>query len=293
MKNIKIKILLGAVVLLGFANFFVWVEVFGLGGGELEVVFFDVGQGDSIFIETPEGHQVLVDAGPSGGIILEKLAGEMPFWDRTIDWIVLTHPDYDHLRGFLDVLDRYEVKNILWTGVSKETKTFERWMEKIEQEKSQGANVFIAKRGQVIKTGDALFYVFHPFENLEGVSGEKGSNGTSIVMKLVFGENSFLFLGDIGKKEEASLLVRSDSAVSLSAQVLKVAHHGSKSSRDEGFFEVIAPEIAVISVGRDNSYGHPSLEVLQDLEKFGINILRTDEKGDIKITASGSGLFIK
>jgi len=289
MKNTKIKILLGGVVLLMFTNFFVWQEVFGLGGGELEVTFFDVGQGDSIFIETTEGHQVLVDGGPSGGRILEKLGDVMPVWDRSIDLIVLTHPDSDHLRGLLDVLDRYDVENILWTGVSRETGTFEKWVDKIEKEQT---NIFIAQRGQVIKAGDAQLYVFHPFESLAGVSAEKGSNETSIVIKLVFGDNTFLLLGDISKKEESALLVRSDSAVSLSAQVLKIAHHGSKYSSSQQFLGIVSPEMAVISVG-NNSYGHPTQEVLNNLNEFGINILRTDEKGDIKITANGSNLFIK
>ncbi len=224
---------MGAVVVLVVMNVFVWNEVFSQ-RGELEVVFFDVGQGDSIFIETPQKHQILIDSGPSGPVMLEKLSNQMPFWDRTIDLIILTHPDYDHLRGFLDVLDRYEVENILWTGVLRETKTFGKWVEKIAAENT---NIFIAERGQVIKAGDALFYIFHPFENLEGVLAEKNSNETSIVAKLVFHKNTFLFTGDIGKKQEQALLPRSDSVVNLSAQVLKVAHHGSKYSSDIGFLE--------------------------------------------------------
>jgi len=282
-KNTKIKILLGSVVILAFANFFLWQEVLNI-DNNLEVTFFDVGQGDAIFIETPEGHQILIDGGPSSKV-LEKLASEMPLYDRSLDLIVLTHPDYDHLRGFLDVLDRYEVKNILWTGVLRETNVFGKWVEKISKE---NADIFIAERGQIIKAGVSRLYIMHPFENLEGELAEKNSNGTSIVAKLVFGENTFLLTGDISKKEEGQLLVRSDSAVSLSAEVFKVAHHGSKYSSDLGFLELVNPLVAVISCGKDNSYGHPHPEVLKNLEKFGIKILRTDEKGDIKITADGS-----
>lgn len=288
MKNTKIKILLAGVVLLVFANFFVWKEVFGL-GGNLELVFFDVGQGDSIFIETPQGHQVLIDGGPSGEGILEKLSGVMPFWDRSLDLVVLTHPDYDHLRGLLDVLDRYEVENILWTGAVKETNTFEKWLEELEAENS---DVFIAERGQVIKASSALFYIFHPFENLEGVSAENNSNETSVVAKLVFGENSFLLTGDIMREQEQDLLARSDSAVSLAADILKVPHHGSKNSGYKGLAEVLEPEIAVISCGKDNKYGHPHPEVLSNLEKFDIKVLRTDEKGDIKIVSDGNNFKI-
>lgn len=255
----------------------------------LEVVFFDVGQGDSIFIETAQGHQILVDGGPSGERVLEKLAGEMPFWDRSLDLVVLTHPDYDHLRGLIDVLDRYEVESILWTGAIRETQVFERWQEKIIEEK---ANIVIAERGQVIKAGAALFYIFHPFDSLEGEFFEKGSNETSIVAKLVFGENTFLLTGDIMASQEQDLLVRSDSAVSLAAEVLKIPHHGSKTGGSQGFLQILNPKLAVISLGKDNKYGHPHKEVLQGLEKFGITVLRTDEKGDIKITASGSDFTI-
>ena len=289
----RIKIMLGGVVLLVLANFFVWQEVWGLGGGVgggLEVVFFDVGQGDSAFIKTPDGHQVLIDSGPSGPLILEKLAQEMPFWDRTIDLIVLTHPDYDHQRGFLDVLDRYQVENILWTGGTRETKTFLKWLEKIEQE---NANIVIAQKGQQIRVGDSQFFVFHPFESLEGVSVEKKSNESSIIMKLVYGNNSFLFTGDVSKDEEEELLVRSDLPIGIGVDVLKVAHHGSKTSNSKQFLGIVNPEFAVISAGRDNKYGHPAEQTLNSLQEFAIKVLRTDELGDIRITANNSGLLVK
>ncbi len=275
-------------LLLVLANFFAWQEVWDL-DRELEVVFFDVGQGDSIFIETPAGHQILIDGGPNGGVILEKLGNEMPFWDRTLDMVVLTHPDSDHLRGLLDVLDSYKVENILWTGVLKETKTFGYWLEKLEAEQ---ANIIIAQKGQIIKAGKSQLYVFHPFENIEGQSVDKGSNESSIIAKLVFGENSFLFTGDISKKQMDQLLVLSSLSVGPGADVLKIPHHGSKTANNSAFFQVIDPKIAVISCGLDNSYGHPDEQVLQNLNGLGITILRTDLQGDIRITADGSNVVI-
>ncbi len=270
------------------ANVFVWKEVLSF-SNKLEVVFFDMGQGDSIFIETGQGHQILIDGGPGGERILEKLSGEMPFWDRSIDLVILTHPDYDHLRGLLDVLDRYKVENILWTGVKRETKTFEKWLEKTEVE---GANIFIAKTGQRIKAGKAQIYILHPFWSLEGEMFERSSNDSSVVAKLLFGQNTFLFTGDISRKVEEDLLVRSALPVSLAAEVLKISHHGSKTANSREFFEVLQPEIAVISCGKDNKYGHPQLEVLSNLREFGITILRTDELGDIKITTNGTNLKV-
>lgn len=286
--NNKIKILLGLVVLLVFANFCIWRFIFGL-SSELKVIFFNVGQGDSIFVETPQGHQVLIDGGPDGGRVLEKLSKEMPFWDRTIDLLILTHPDSDHLKGLLGILDRYKVENILWTGVQRETEVFKRWIEAIRKEK---ANIVLAEKGQKIKAGEARFYVLHPFSSRAGELLEKGSNETSIVLKLLFGENAFLFTGDINRGVEKELLARSDLPAGIGTDVLKVAHHGGKNASSQEFLELAGAKVAVISCGKDNSYGHPHKEVLQALEEFGIKVLRTDEKGDVEISADGRDLII-
>lgn len=204
--------------------------------GNLEITFFDVGQGDSIFIETPAGHQILIDGGPSGQIILEKLDRTMPFWDRTIDLVVLTHPDYDHLRGLNDVLEKYKVQNVLWTGGEKESKTFDYWLNALEQEKKEGAKIYLARRGQTVKAGQAQLYILYPPESLAGQSVEKWSNDSSIISKLIFGENKFLFLGDVSQKIADQLLPVSALPVSLGAEVVKVAHHGSKYSSSAPFF---------------------------------------------------------
>ncbi len=279
----------GLVVLL-IANFFAWRMAWDLAGpGRLEVVFFDVGQGDAIFITSPQGRQILIDAGPSGPKILEKLGAEMPFWDKTIDLIILTHPDYDHLRGLLDVLDTYKVENILWTGVLWETETFKKWQEKIKQEE---ANIVIAQRGQRIKLStsevDSL-EILHPFESIEGQLFEKNSNDSSIVARLTFGNASFLFTGDITKKVKMAILQTGDD---LAVEILKIAHHGSKTSSAPEFIKTVSPQIAVISCAKNNTYGHPHPDVLATLEKFGITVLRTDETGDIRILSDGSNLSI-
>lgn len=268
-------------------NVLAWIAVLQMSRSRfLEVVFFDVGQGDSIFIESPEGHQILIDGGPSSDVV-EKLAGEMPFFDRTIDLVILTHPDYDHLQGLLHILDRYQVENILWTGIRKETKVFAEWLSKIKKEK---ANIIFAERGQSIGTGDWQMEILYPKENLSGQLFEKNSNNTSVVAKLIFKENTFLFPGDITKKIEKELLIVGDN---LKSQVLKAAHHGSKSSNSEEFLEAVDPELAVISSGKDNRYGHPHKEVLARLDKFGIRVLRTDLFGDIKMISYGSNYSIK
>jgi competence protein ComEC len=276
--------------ILGFlflANFFSWIIVFDLKSHRfLKVNFFDVGQGDAIFIETPTRHQILIDGGPSSKII-EKLAKEIPFWDRSIDLIILTHPEKDHITGLLEVLKRYRVENVLWTGIVRDIPEYKEWVNLIEKEK---ANLKIAKAGQKISCKNCQWEIeiFYPFESLEGEEFED-SNNTSIVNKLIFGKSSFLFTGDIYKDVEESLTLTS---FDLRSNVLKVAHHGAKTSSSQKFLEKVSPDVAIISVG-ENKYGHPNKETLEILEKYGIRVLRTDREGDIKVFSDGNVIKIK
>ncbi|MCX6760897.1 MAG: MBL fold metallo-hydrolase, partial [Candidatus Nealsonbacteria bacterium] len=246
----------------------------------LEVNFFDVGQGDSIFIQTPSRYQIIIDGGPNS-IVLEKLAQEIPFWDRTIDLMILTHPEKDHISGLLDVLKRYKIENVLWTGIIRDSSELREWQRLLGEE---GANIIIARSGQRIIFPDkgkeeTKIDIFYPVENSEGKEMED-SNETSVVGKLIFGDKSFLFTGDISKSAEKKLL---EKETNLKSDVLKIAHHGSKYSSGDDFIGKVLPEIAVIQAGKDNSYGHPSEETLAVLEKYGISILRTDINKDIKI----------
>ena len=278
------------VLLLILANAFVWQALFNLERSQaLEVTFFDVGQGDSIFIETPYGHQILIDGGPDSKI-LEKLAKEMPLGDKTIDLIILTHPEKDHMVGLLKVLERYQVEQILWTGIIRDTADYNKWQELIQKEK---AKITIAESSQRIKAGRVFFNILYPLESLEGEEF-KDSNNTSIIAQLIFGNSSFLFTGDTTKSIEKKILSRGKEDLNclLDSDVLKVGHHGSKTSTSEEFLKEVSPEIAVISCGRNNLYDHPHQEVLKNLEKFGIKILRTDQVGDIKIVSNGDYLII-
>ncbi len=286
LKNKKIVYIIITVLIV--LNVFAWVVAYDLNRPQaLEVIFFDVGQGDSIFIETPQGHQILIDGGPTYAI-LEKLEEEMSFYDRAIDLIILTHPEQDHYFGLFEVLKRYEIENILWTGVVRDTAEWQEWVRLIEEE---GAEIRIAEAGQKIVIGrpglPTILEILHPFESLEGQEF-KDSNDTSVVARLVFGDVSFLFTGDITKKVEAKLV---EHDVGLESDVLKVAHHGSKTSSSLGFLEQVSPEVAVTHVG-ENSYGHPHPEVLANLEQFGIQVLRTDINGDIRIVSDGNNLII-
>jgi competence protein ComEC len=277
-KRKPVLIILG--VLVGL-NVLAWLAVWDLSHNFLEVIFFDVGQGDSIFIEIPHhglgGGQILIDGGPSS-VILEKLGTEMPFWDRTLDLVILTHPEHDHMAGLLEVLKRYEVKNILWTGILRPTAEFQEWQKLIAQE---GAEIHIARSTTCALSESAYLEILYPFESMEGKE-IANTNNTSIVARLVFGANSFLFTGDASQAVEKKLLQKD-----IDSDVLKVGHHGSKTSSAEEFIRAVSPKIAVISVGKDNSYGQPHSETLAVLEKYGITVLRTDISGDIKIISNG------
>ncbi len=279
----RIKLIIS---LLFSANVLTWLAVFeACEPNFLEVNFFDVGQGDSIFIETPWHHQILIDGGPDNKV-LEKLAQNMPFWDRTLDLVILTHPQRDHLGGLIEVLRRFKVENILWNGSPVESQTFNKWKQKLELEK--GARIFIAKAGQQIKAGKFLFKVLFPIENVENKKLRE-PNQASIVLKGIFGKSKFIFTGDVPSKVELELV--KEYSQELQANVLKVSHHGSKYSSHSGFLEKVSPQIAVISVGQNN-YGHPAIEVIDRLLSYGVQVLRTDKEGDIKLLSNGQELIL-
>jgi len=267
--------------ILFLANILAWIAVFDLNHPRLlEVSFFDVGQGDSVFIETPGKRQILIDGGPDS-TVLEKLGEEMPFWDREIDLIILTHPDFDHLIGLIEVLKNYKVTNILWTGIEFDNNAHEDWLNAIREE---GAKIIIVQAGQRVKIGEVNLEIIYPFENLNGKK-VKDINNSSIVARLIFRKTSFLFPGDIYKSAEKEIVDRNND---LDSDILKISHHGSKNSSDEEFVRKVSPEIGLISVGKNNKYGHPHQEILGILEKYGIKILRTDVDGDIKIISDGN-----
>jgi len=268
-------------------NVLAWKIVFDLNKPEfLEVNFFDI-PGEAIFIQTPERNQILIDGG-SDSKILEKLSKEMPFWDKEIELLILTHPETDHLGGLLEVLRRYKVKNILWTGIIKKGNEDEEWKKLIEKE---GAKIEIAKAGKRVfcKNCQWELKILFPLLSLEGIEFED-SNDTSVVAKLVFSNATFLFTGDLYQSGEEKILERN---FPLKSEVLKVGHHGSKTSTSEQFLEKVLPKLAIICVDKNNKYGHPHQEVIERLSKNGTKILRTDLNGDIKIISDGKTFKIK
>lgn len=276
-KENKIKLLSIVFVILVLA--WGWVFVEGRGNKFLEIDFYDIGQGDAIFIETPGRKQILVDGGPNL-TILEKLGKELSFWDRHIDLVILTHPEYDHIGGLIEVIKRYEIGGILTTGVNRDTAEYQEWQGIIMQE---NIPIYIAQANRVINLdNDIKIIILHPKENLVGQEIKK-SNNTSIVAQLVYKDFELLLTGDIEKKIEKKLV---NSGVGLQSDILKVSHHGSKTSSTKAFISAVNPMAAVIQAGKDNSYGHPHDSVLDTLSNIATFI--TSRDGDIEILTNGT-----
>ncbi|PIR70485.1 MAG: MBL fold metallo-hydrolase [Candidatus Niyogibacteria bacterium CG10_big_fil_rev_8_21_14_0_10_42_19] len=276
-KNIGIYSLL---VLLSIAVF-VWGVVFYVERDYLTVAFLDIGQGDAIFIEAPNGNQILIDAGPNKKI-LSEISKLMPFYDRFIDVVIATHPDADHIGGLPDIFKRYKVGIVIDPGTISETTIYKEF-EKLIDEK--GLERLKARRGMRLTLGENIYLIFmFPDENIFG-----NKNDSSIVTKLVYGDSSFLFMGDAERRTEQYLYTLDKEA--LDADILKVGHHGSKTSTSDIFLEAVSPDIAIIQVGEKNRYGHPHDVVLKKLQAAGASVLRTDIDGSVIFHSDGINLW--
>ena len=258
----------------------------------LHVVFFDVGQGDAIFIETPGGRQMVVDGG-ADPLLMTRLLGErMRFTDRHLDIVAATHPNSDHIGGLVQVLERYDVGAVLERRIEYESATHQAWARAVREEETGGATVIEARAGQVIALDrDVLVEVLGPpSELLRGT--ESDADNASLVLRLVYGEVSMLLTGDIFAEEERALVAR--GAV-VDSDVLKVPHHGSDSSSTPVFLNAVSPAAGVISVGEGNRYGHPHAEVLMRLREVvddGMLFL-TAERGSVEFISDGETLWVR
>ena len=249
---------------------------------ELKIIFLDVGQGDAILIEQGS-NQILIDGGPSGQILMEKLGKYVPFWDREIETVIATHPDQDHIEGLVGVMKNYKVDALIEGTEQSESQLYKNYEALIGEKQIQKIP---AISGVKIKLDQAEMEILSPRGTVP-TAVVSDTNAYSIVAKLVFGKNSFLFTGDFPDTEERKILQEN---VDLSARVLKVAHHGSKYASTAEFLDSVHPQDAVISVGQKNRFGHPNPETLNRLQERGINIFRTDESGDIEYQCENPNL---
>lgn len=253
----------------------------------VEVVFLDVGQGDSVLIKTKYNQQILIDGGPDANV-LGRLGRHLPFYDKDLDLVIATHPDADHIAGLLDVLKRYRVGLLLQPGLAHSTGINQALQEEIAKKSIKERNVTNRERYDL---GDNLFLdVLYPDVNFSGQDLED-TNLASIVAKLTDGEVDYLFTGDAPVEAEAKMIA--DYGSYLRSEVLKAGHHGSNTASSDAWLDAVGPAVAVIQVGKDNSYGHPSPTILNRFKKRQIPVLRTDELGDIKMVSDGEFVELK
>lgn len=247
--------------------------------GELRVSFIDVGQGDSEFIELPNGETLLIDAGTNetGADVVNYIES---LGYSSIDYVVGTHPHEDHIGGLDDVIRTFDVESVYMPKVTADTKTFEDVLDAVAE---KGLSINTAKAGvSIVDVEDLSVKMLAPV-----LDEYDNTNDYSAVIRIVYDDTSFIFMGDA--EQYAESLITGD----VSADVLKVGHHGSSTSTGEEFLQRVSPSYAVISCGFDNSYGHPHIETMEKLGSLGIPVFRTDEMGTIVATSEGSEISFR
>ncbi|MBN1179338.1 MAG: ComEC/Rec2 family competence protein [Anaerolineae bacterium] len=253
--------------------------------GRLHVTFLDVGHGDAVFIETPAGRQVLVDGAPSSSVLLDRLGRRMPFWDHTIDVVLLSHPDDDLLPGLLPVLERYDVARVVAREMPCYSDVCAEWEAVLA---ASGAEVLRGEAGLRLWLDESLLLsVLHPGPDLFADSGA-ARNDNGLVVRLDYGSVCFLLTGDVGEGVEAALV---ESGAWLDCTVLKAAHHGDAGSTTAGFLAAVSPEVVVIPVGPDDRLRRPHWELLERVER--LPVYRTDEDGWVEVVSDGEGYWIE
>jgi len=283
---LSIKLVIG---LLSIATILIWATIFTLPDKYLHVSFLDVGQGDAILIQTPSGQNILIDGGPSPQALFLELSNKLPFWERTIDFVISTQPQADHVTGLIEILQRYNIKQIIEADTNYNSAIYQDWLDAINNNQIKHNTV---KAGQIINLGNdiGIEVLNPPAKLLEGTSSDIDNNG--LVLRLVYEQISFLFTADIRHEAELNLIMK---RANLRSTVLKVAHHGSNTSTSVRFISLTQPEIAVISVGSENNYGHPHAEVINILASAMVDdrIYRTDIVGTIELITDGDKLWLK
>lgn len=245
----------------------------------LRAAFLDVGQGDATWIQTPHGRQLLVDGGRYPSVILTQLGRQMPFWDRSIDVVIATHPDADHIAGLVDVMERYQVSMLITNGADPADDPD--YAALVAAAEARGSAVHVARKGEVLLLDEGVrLEILHAGPD----GGMESRNDASVVARLSYGELTVLLTGDAGEAAESAMLLDDEP---VAATVLKAGHHGANTSSSEPFLRAVSPRVVIISAGRDNTYGHPHPAMLARAAAAGATVLRTDEMGTLEMTSDG------
>lgn len=275
LRRVQSKITIGLLI---FLAILIWSTSLNLPDNNLHIKVLDVGEGDSIFIRTPNGSKILVDGGPNNRV-LDYLGSELPFYDKTLDLVVLTHPEKDHISGLIEVAKRYRIKNLWVSYGENNTAEYEEWRSVLEKENIEP---------KLVWSGDKM--IFPDGVELEVISPKLGDsstslNSTSIVLLVDYKNFEGLLTGDADKKMQPYM----DSTKEV--EFFKVPHHGAKEALDRSFTETLSPEVSVISVGLNNRYKHPHQNSLEILMSIGSEIYRTDQNGTVEIVTDGESWY--
>ncbi|MGC8651084.1 MAG: ComEC/Rec2 family competence protein [Minisyncoccia bacterium] len=287
MKLVFSKRLIFLLVLL-LANMFTWLIIFQALRFQEKIAFLNVGQGDAELIHYQAGN-ILIDAGPNNKILFE-LSKVLPFYDRTIDLFILSHPNKDHYNGLFELFDKYKIKAVMLNNYTYPSSSFQKLVEELKKRHIliiQGFKGVRIHLGENTNYQDELLTLYPP----KNLMFSNEANNSCLVLDFFSRNNQFLFTGDIGSAQENKLL-SSFSFPPSQFNVLKVAHHGSNYSSSDVFLKSFHPQIAVIEVG-ENTYGQPHLDTLTRLKNIGAQIFRTDIKGTIQFILENNALKMK
>lgn len=249
----------------------------------LKVGFLNVGQGDSILFQTQSGGNILVDGGRDK-TVLTRLGQELAIGEKEIDLVIATHDDSDHITGLIDVIEKYNVKVLLYSLPNSKSVLSKKL---IEQAKKKNTKVVQITKPMIIKSSDGLIIkIFFPISSMDEVTE---SNDASVVTQFIYGKNKFLLTGDLPQAGEIFLVNKYGDQ--LKSDVLKLGHHGSDTSTNGIFLQIVRPSVAVASAGKENSFGHPHKSILDLLEKFDVKVYRTDIDGTVNLYSNGINIW--
>jgi competence protein ComEC len=283
------------IIVFGIFIFFCFIglvclQLFQFSDGKFHVVFCDVGQGDAIFLSTPSGKHILLDGGPDESVFA-CLSSHMPFWKKTIDLMILSHPHADHVNGLVSVLDRYHVSYFATEPLKNNTAGYKELLKKVKEKQVRSKSLLA---GNVIRMGDGVvIHILGPTQEYLDQTSPNGAIGESVefgslIQQISYGSVDILVTGD----SQISGMKQAEQKVKGEIEVLQAPHHGSRFGLDNALVDGIDPKIAVFSVGK-NMYGHPAPTILTLLQNAGITYLRTDMDGDVEIVSDGKKFWVE
>lgn len=253
------------------------VHLWRLPHGELVIDFLNVGQGDAILITTPDQHRVLIDGGPEQ-IVLEEMGAVIPFLNKEIDLMILTHPHADHVMGLVPVLERYRVKAVLFTGLNYWSPIYDEFLREIRE---QELPLYVARSDQNWQLGEVEIDILFPFESMLGETIENVNNG-SIVTRIIYRDHHILLTGDAEIEVEEELVEAYSDL--LESELMKAGHHGSRTASSQELLDAVIPDVVVIQVGKENSFDHPHEETLEKLDSMDVEVRRNDLEGRVRVS---------